>query len=260
VSPSKRERENARKRYERHQARLAEQRAQRLRQRKIAGAALGVLVLVLAVALAIGLTRDDDPLEAAPGAPEATAPADAGAAPTPRQYTLPDPSVAEGRTWTGTITTNVGAIGVELDGAAAPQAVASFVSLAQQGYFDGTPCHRLVTGGIKVLQCGDPTGEGTGGPGYSFGPIENAPADDVYPAGTIAMARIGNDAQSMGSQFFLVYEDSTIPADQAGGYTVLGRMTSGLDVVTAVADAGVQGGRSDGPPATGVTIQGVETQ
>jgi peptidyl-prolyl cis-trans isomerase B (cyclophilin B) len=111
-----------------------------------------------------------------------------------------------------------------------------------------------------VLQCGDPTGQGTGGPGYTFGPIENAPADDVYPAGTIAMARVGNDPQSMGSQFFIVYADTTIPADQAGGYTVFGRVTSGLDVVTAVADAGVQGGEPDGPPATGVTIQGVETQ
>ena len=74
------------------------------------------------------------------------------------------------------------------------------------------------------------------------------------------MARVGGDGGSMGSQFFLVYEDSTIPADSAGGYTVLGRVTSGLDVVTAVADAGVQGGGSDGPPVTGVTIQGVETQ
>jgi peptidyl-prolyl cis-trans isomerase B (cyclophilin B) len=258
VSPSKRERENARKRYERYQARLAQQRAKQLRQRKIAGAVLGVLVLVLAVALAIGLTRDDAPVEAAPATtPEATAPADAG--PTPGQYTLPDPSVAENRTWTGTITTDVGQIGIELDGAAAPQAVASFVSLARQGYFDGTPCHRLATG-IRVLQCGDPTGQGTGGPGYSFGPVENAPADDVYPAGTIAMARVSNDPQSMGSQFFLVYEDTTIPADQAGGYTVFGRVTSGLDVVTAVADAGVQGGGPDGPPATGVTIQGVEAQ
>jgi peptidyl-prolyl cis-trans isomerase B (cyclophilin B) len=257
VSPSKRERENARKRYERHQARLAQQRAKRLRQRKIAGAILGVLVLALAVALAIGLTRDDDPVEAAPTAPEETAPAQTG--PTPGTYTLPDPSLAEGRTWTGTITTDVGTIGIELDGAAAPQAVASFVSLAQQGYFDSTPCHRLSTG-LKVLQCGDPTGQGTGGPGYTFGPVENAPADDVYPAGTIAMARVSNDPQSMGSQFFLVYEDTTIPADQAGGYTVFGRVTSGLDVVTAVADAGVQGGGSDGPPATGVTIQGVEAQ
>jgi peptidyl-prolyl cis-trans isomerase B (cyclophilin B) len=258
VSPSKREREYARKRYERYQARLREK---RMRQRKIAGAVLGALVLLLAIALTIALTRDDAPSTAAPGAtPEASAPADGSTTPTPGAYTLPDPSFAENRLWTGTITTNVGPIGVELDGIAAPQAVASFVSLAQQGFFDGTSCHRLVTGGIKVLQCGDPTGSGSGGPGYSFGPIENAPADDVYPAGTLAMARVGGDASSMGSQFFLVYEDSQIPSDEAGGYTVFGHVTSGLDVVTAVADAGVQGGGSDGPPVTGVTIQGVETQ
>ena len=111
-----------------------------------------------------------------------------------------------------------------------------------------------------MLQCGSPDGTSSGGPGYSWGPIENAPADNVYPAGTIAMARVPDNGSSMGSQFFLVYQDSTIPADSAGGYTVFGHITSGLDVLTAVADAGVQGGGDDGPPVTDVTIQGVETQ
>src|SRR5690606_22140275 len=132
---------------------------------------------------------------------------------------LPDPALAEGRTWQVGLTTTAGGLSLELDGAAAPQAVASFVTLAEDGFFDGTTCHRLVTSGIFVLQCGDPTGTGTGGPGYAYGPIENAPADDVYPAGTVAMARMENDGSSMGSQFFLVYEDSTIPSDAAGGYT-----------------------------------------
>lgn len=250
MSPSKREREYARRRYARYQQNLTATRAKRRHQRNVAGAILAVLVLVLGVGLTVSLTSGGG---AASDTPSVT--------PSPSAtYTLPDPSAAQARTWTGTITTSVGTIGIELDGAAAPQAVASFVSLAQQGYFDNTPCHRLVTGGIKVLQCGDPTSTGTGGPGYSFGPVENAPADGVYPAGTIAMARQSGDGSSMGSQFFLVYEDSTIPADAAGGYTVFGRMTSGLDVVTAVADAGVQGGGADGSPVTGVTIQGVETQ
>jgi len=111
-----------------------------------------------------------------------------------------------------------------------------------------------------VLQCGDPTGTGTGDPGYSYGPVENAPADDVYPAGTIAMARRGGDGESMGSQFFIVYADSTIPSDAAGGYTVLGTVSSGLDAVQAVADAGVEGGAGDGSPASPVIIEGVETQ
>jgi peptidyl-prolyl cis-trans isomerase B (cyclophilin B) len=256
VSSRERERLAARRRQEKHERRLAAQRARQQHRRQVAGAVFAVALVLVGVAFAVNLLGDDGVVDPA-AAPATEVPGDTEPAQT---YTLPDPAFAEARTWTGTITTDVGAIGIELDGAAAPQAVASFVSLAQQGYFDGTSCHRLVTGGIKVLQCGDPTGSGQGGPGYAFGPVENAPADDIYPAGTIAMARVGDDGSSMGSQFFLVYEDSTIPADSAGGYTVMGRVTSGLDVVTAVADAGVQGGGSDGPPVTGVTIQGVETQ
>ena len=76
-----------------------------------------------------------------------------------------------------------------------------------------------------MLQCGDPNGDGTGGPGYTFGPIENVPKDGVYPAGTIAMANAGQP-DSQGSQFFIVYKDTTLPR---GGYTVFGQVTSGLD-------------------------------
>jgi peptidyl-prolyl cis-trans isomerase B (cyclophilin B) len=258
VPSSKREREYERRRYEKWQERLNAKRARRRRQQIIAGGVVGVLVLGVGVTAALLLTGDDEP--AANAAPTPSTAATTPAARTGNGGVLPDAALAEGRTWTGTITTSQGDIGVELDGAAAPQAVANFVTLAQEGYFDDTGCHRLVTSGIYVLQCGDPTGTGTGSPGYSFGPVENAPADDVYPAGTIAMARQGGNAESMGSQFFLVYEDSTIPSDEAGGYTVFGRITSGLDVVQAVADAGVTGGASDGTPATPVTIEGVETQ
>jgi len=170
---------------------------------------------------------------------------------------VPSPSLAQGRDWTVTIEINGQEVGVTLDGAAAPQAVASFLALGDEGFFDGTSCHRLVTKGIYVLQCGDPTGTGSGGPGYSYGPIENAPADDVYPAGTLAMARIGGDGESMGSQFFIVYDESMIPSDAAGGYTVLGTVTSGLDVVTDIADAGTTNGSSDGEPADPAVIDGV---
>jgi cyclophilin family peptidyl-prolyl cis-trans isomerase len=115
--------------------------------------------------------------------------------------------------------------------------------------------------GFGVLQCGDPNGDGSGGPGYSFGPIENAPADNVYPAGTIAMARQGGNGSSMGSQFFIVYEDTTIPADEAGGYTVLGKVTSGLDALkTSVVDAGTEDGSADGKPAIPVTIGTIAVQ
>ncbi|MDN4486729.1 peptidylprolyl isomerase [Demequina sp. SYSU T00039] len=169
----------------------------------------------------------------------------------------PDPATAEGATWTATVSTNQGDLVVELDGAAAPQAVASFLALAGDGYFDGTDCHRLTTAGIYVLQCGDPTGTGTGGPAYRFGPVENAPADDVYPAGTLAMARVGGDGESMGSQFFLVYEDSTIPADAAGGYTVFGHVVDGLDIVDRVAAAGTITGDTDGRPALSVIVNEV---
>lgn len=260
MASSKREREYERRRYEKWQHRLAEKQARRRRTQVVAGGVVGVLVLGIGVTAAVLLGGDDDqPTDAA--STTATEPATTGGeARTGNGGEVPDPALAEDRTWTGSITTSQGDIGIELEGDVAPQAVASFVTLAQEGYFDGTDCHRLVTSGISVLQCGDPTATGTGGPGYAFGPVENAPADDVYPAGTIAMARQGGDGSSMGSQFFLVYEDSTIPSDQAGGYTVFGRITSGLDVVQAVADAGVTGGASDGIPATPVTIEGVETQ
>ena len=154
-----------------------------------------------------------------------------------------------------TIKLGTGDVPVTLDGKGAPCTVNSFESLAKQKYFDGTRCHRLVTAGIYVLQCGDPTGTGSGGPGYSYGPIENAPADNVYKAGTIAMARQGNNAESQGSQFFIVYEDTTIPSDQAGGYTVIGHVTSGLDELKKqVTDKGIEGGKTDGAPAVKTTI------
>ncbi|QAY62738.1 peptidylprolyl isomerase [Xylanimonas allomyrinae] len=249
MASTKRERELAQKRQARWEAKQA--RARRRRQ-VVAASVAGALVLALTGAvIAIGLNDDDTPSSAATTTPTP--------APTPT-VAPPDPSLAENRTWTSTIATSQGDITVELFGQEAPQAVASFVTLAQQGFFDGTPCHRLTTAGIFVLQCGDPTGTGSGGPGFEFGPIENAPADDVYPAGTLAMARRGGDGASMGSQFFLVYQDSTIPSDSAGGYTVFGRITSGLDVVQAVADAGVTGEGSDGPPAKPVTIEGVDTK
>ncbi len=136
----------------------------------------------------------------------------------------------------------------------APIAVDNLVDLVEAGFYEGVGCHRLVTAGIFVLQCGDPKGDGTGGPGYKWGPIENAPTNDLYTAGAIAMARQPNAGDSMGSQFFIVYEDSTIPSDSAGGYTILGRITSGLEYVQQIAEAGVAGGATDGAPNEVVTL------
>lgn len=216
----------------------------RTRDNVIAGIGL---VVVLALATGAQLLY----FSGGPGAPEATP------TPTPSASAVPVPSadLAGDRTWTGALTLNDTALAVELDGAAAPQAVSSTISLVDSGFYDGLTCHRLTTEGIFVLQCGDPNGDGSGGPGYSYGPIENAPADGVYPAGTIAMARQSGNADSQGSQFFIVYEDTTLPADAAGGYTVIGRVTSGLDALrTDITDFGTADGSTDGAPVRPVSI------
>jgi peptidyl-prolyl cis-trans isomerase B (cyclophilin B) len=171
--------------------------------------------------------------------------------------TAPAPALAESRLWTGSMTVAGAALDFELYGDKAPQAVANFVSLAQAGFFDTTNCHRITTEGIYVLQCGDPAGTGAGGPGYSFGPIENAPTDDVYSEGVIAMARQGGNASSMGSQFFIVYKDSTIGSDAAGGYTVFGKVTKNLDAVQKLALIGTANGSTDGNPKSPIPLTAV---
>ena len=209
----------------------------RRRRTNVAVAVVVVVGLVaVAVAVAAMLLGGDEPAAAPATAEQCEAPAPTAVGEPLGFDSAPEP--VEG-SWTVTLQTNCGPVELALDGDAAPQAVGNLVFLAEQGYYDQTPCHRLTTSGIYVLQCGDPTGTGTGGPGYSFGPVENAPADDVYPAGTVAMARIGGDGESMGSQFFVVYQDSTIPSDGVGGYSVLGQVTDGLDVVESVAQGGL---------------------
>lgn len=215
------------------------------------------LVVVLALAVAVQLLY----FNGGPGSTEAEPTATPTPTATPpageNQGDVPSPDLAEGRTWTGTLTLNDIALGVELDGEAAPQAVSSEISLIQSGFYAGTACHRLTKDNIWVLQCGDPVGDGSGGPGYSYGPVENAPADGTYPAGTIAMARQQQNGYSQGSQFFIVYEDTVLPADEAGGYTVIGRVTSGLDALrSGITDAGTADGATDGAPAVPVTITG----
>ncbi|HKV22502.1 MAG TPA: peptidylprolyl isomerase [Mycobacterium sp.] len=161
------------------------------------------------------------------------------------------------------MSTSRGPIGIQLDNGKAPCTVNSFASLAQQGYFDDTTCHRLTTSPqLGVLQCGDPSGTGTGGPGYRFGneyptnqyrisdPALTAPV--MYPRGTLAMANKGSGTN--GSQFFLVYADSMMPPT----YTAFGTIDStGLATLDKVAAAGVDGGSDDGKPATPVTIDSI---
>lgn len=182
-------------------------------------------------------------------APAACAPAAPGA-PNGKQWLIePLPTLAPTATYTATLDTTCGTIGLTLDAAAAPRTVNSFAFLAGEGYFDHTRCHRLTTEGIYVLQCGDPTASGRGGPGYRF-PDENL-TGATYPAGTLAMANAGPGTN--GSQFFLVYRDSQLPPN----YTPFGRITSGMDVLTGVAAAGVAGGGGDGTPAAEIVLNKV---
>ena len=173
---------------------------------------------------------------------------------------VPDLALAEGRVWNGSLNLNGEKLTFDLSGDLAPQAVANFVSLSKNGFYEGVSCHRLVTSGIYVLQCGDPSGDGTGGPGYNWGPIENAPEADLYTEGVLAMARRGGDDSSMGSQFFIVYQDSTIPSDSVGGYTIFGSITGGLDAVKAIAEAGTIDGSSDASPLDEVLISSVSVE
>ena len=221
------------------------------KRRRVRDNIIASIALVIVLALAVGAQLFY--FTGGPGTPEPVA--SETPTPTPEAAEVPSPDLAEGRTWTGSLVLNDIPLGVELDGAAAPQAVSSTISLVQDGFYDGLSCHRLTKDSLWVLQCGDPNGDGSGGPGYSYGPIENAPDDGVYPAGTIAMARQPLNADSQGSQFFIVYEDTTLPADEAGGYTVIGSVTSGLDELRAgVTDAGPTDGASDGAPSVPVTI------
>ncbi|MDP9984377.1 peptidyl-prolyl cis-trans isomerase B (cyclophilin B) [Pseudarthrobacter oxydans] len=170
---------------------------------------------------------------------------------------IPKPETAAGQTFTGELKLNSGTLGVELDGTNAPQAAAVFKSLADQNFYAGLNCHRLTTAEtFGVLQCGSKAGDGSSDPSFAWGPLENTPPDNNYPAGTIAVARSGGNAYGNGTQFFIVYKDTVIPADAAGGYTVVGKVTSGLDVVTNIAAAGLKPGdnATDGAPAEPVTI------
>ncbi|MDR2382245.1 MAG: peptidylprolyl isomerase [Bifidobacteriaceae bacterium] len=259
---------NLKRERERRRALARQQRmiaaAERRRRRQLA---IGItvpaiaVVGVAAVIVMLLVNREDTPTPTtsetptetvdASGATEETA--DPGSTPRATYTAVPDPALAEGREWTGEIVTSVGTLGITLDGAAAPQATANFIQLAGDGYYNASSCHRLTTDGIFVLQCGSLTGDGTDNPGYQFGPVENAPADEIYPTGTIAMARAASE-DSQGAQFFIVYEPSTIP----GGYSVFGQVTSGLEAIEQVAAAGTADGSTDGTPATAVIIEWIE--
>ena len=163
-----------------------------------------------------------------------------------------DPNV-DGRSMIAKLTTNLGTIVLKLDGAAAPCTVASFRHLAENGFYNRSTCHRLTDVGLWVLQCGDPGGNGMGGPGYEYAD-ENLPTSGPYRRGVVAMANSGPDTN--GSQFFISYRDNSLDPD----YSVFGEVISGLEIVDKVAAAG-HDDRDDwgggGKPKLRITIRSV---
>jgi len=275
VVNARRARELARQRAERQAAQRVEERARRRRLSAIAGGAVAVVAVVVALVL---IANGDShskvaALKTSPSpSPSASATTAASYGGTPichykasaaaklageRSYGLPPDRKAKGHP-VATIATNRGTVTVSLDAAAAPCTVNSFEFLAQKGYFNHTPCHRLTdypasaadkSKGLRVLQCGDPTGTGEGGPGFVF-PSENL-TGATYNTGTVAMANTGS-SDTNGSQFFLVWGPSTLPPS----YTPFGTITSGLPVLRAIAEHGETktSGDPDGKPKESVEI------
>jgi peptidyl-prolyl cis-trans isomerase B (cyclophilin B) len=257
VAPSKnteREAREARERLRRYNARQAVHAQQITRRKRDNLFAIGGVLVVAALATVTQVFYFN-------GGPGTPTPAPSISAETPAGQNVgdvPSPTLAENRLWTGTLTLNEIPLGVEFDGALAPQAVSSLLGDVAADYFTGKSCHRLVqTESAGLIQCGSLDGTGAVDPAYSFGPIENAAVDTLYPAGTIAMARAADDAYSNGHQFFIVFQDTVLPDDSVGGYSIVGTVTSGLDqLVAQIASAGIADGAADGPPVVPTTITG----
>jgi cyclophilin family peptidyl-prolyl cis-trans isomerase len=229
-----RQRKLARERYQRQAVRQA-QRARRTRQWSIALTAVVVVagLSVGGVLLAGQSTGSATPKASASTTAHCTYTANPPAA---RKVNFPPTTANKKASYQATITTNRGPIVIDMLNSKAPCTVNSFVSLADQAFYNDTPCPRLSnSGGYYFLQCGDPTGKGTGGPGYEFA-SENL-TGATYPAGTLAMANTGAP-DSNGSQFFLVYKDTSLPPD----YTPFGKIVSGLNILQNVGNHGY------GPP------------
>jgi peptidyl-prolyl cis-trans isomerase B (cyclophilin B) len=219
-------------------------------------AALAALIAVSTLAACGG----DDDSATDPGSSSAESPAEGegtgiacdyvedpmGAA---KEVDLPPSEATQEGEVAATIATSIGDLAITLDADAAPCTVNSIVSLAEQGYYDATTCHRLTTNPqFGVLQCGDPTATGTGGPGYTI--PDELEQTTAYPAGTLAMAKT-SAPDSGGSQFFICYVDTQLPPD----YTVFGSLDeASTQLVADAAAAGTVEGGEDGTPATPVEI------
>jgi peptidyl-prolyl cis-trans isomerase B (cyclophilin B) len=272
------ERARARRRYEEHQKTQKPPVGDATRDKQVFGVILAVILVLAAVVTIpriIGSSDTATPAAATTAASTTPAGSTTGAngllqgqklaagctkppaaQTAPKQQTsVPAKGTAAGKTFVATVKTTCGDMVFELDGTTAPQTVASFINLAKTGYWAPSPCHRVTSEGIYVLQCGDPTGTGQGGPGYTFG-IENAPKDGKYPTGVLAMART-QDPNSNGGQFFITYKETQLPTT-GGGYTIFGKVTKGLDIVDKIAaNKALPPTPTDGTPVSPISILSV---
>jgi peptidyl-prolyl cis-trans isomerase B (cyclophilin B) len=275
VPTDKQRREAARRHLERQLQRRQEREAARKRFTLIASIVGSILLIAVVTIFIVAVTGDnkkgknhtaasDNPTVASPS-PSVSPTPSTSAAPLPlgtckfvaggtaaKKVALPANKASTKGTAVATVKTTQGTLTFTLDRTKAPCAVENFVSLARQKYFADTPCHRLVTKGIYVLQCGDPTGTGSGGPGYSFN--DEVTGKEKYTTGVLAMANGGPNTN--GSQFFIVYKNSTGLGPQ---YTVFGKVTGGMDVVDKVAAKGSdnKNAAGDGAPKLPVKITSV---
>ncbi|MGW2618238.1 peptidylprolyl isomerase [Streptomyces sp. NPDC001500] len=264
VTQEQRKRQLAREKFLRQQQRRTNARRKARMRNSVIASVLGVVVIGSVALYTTGVLKNDDDKKAdassqtTPSAAPSAAkdPCEKPAAGSVKKLTWkkePAVTIDESAKYTMTLATTCGDIGIALKAKAAPHTVNSFSFLAGKGFFDHTKCHRLTTNGIYVLQCGDPTGSGSGGPGYTI-PDENLKdaslKANVYPAGTVAMANTGQ-AHTGGSQFFLVYQDSQLPPS----YTPFGTLTAdGMKVLKKIAAAGENTGAGDGAPNATVVI------
>lgn len=264
VSKEQRQRHLARAKHERQQLRREEARARAKQRNALIGAVVAVLVVAGGGTWIATAMNDDDKSDSANAAdnptsmpteqPTNTAPKTC-AAPAPGEIvpqtypSAPAMTIDTKAAYDMVLKTTCGDITISLDAAKAPKTVNSFNFLAEKKYFDHTACHRLTTGSMAVLQCGDPTGSGSGGPGYQF-EDENL-TGATYPAGTVAMANSGPGTN--GSQFFLVKEASSLPPN----YTPFGKITGGMEVLDKIVTAGTADMSNDGAPHENVVLNTV---
>ncbi|MFF5362197.1 peptidylprolyl isomerase [Streptomyces scabiei] len=271
VSQDQRRRQLAREKFLRQQQRRTSARRKAHVRNAVIASVLGVILVGSVALYTTDVLKGDDKKD--------NAGAEVSQSPSPSPSKAPDPcekpatgkvekltfkkepaiTIDKTATYTMDLRTTCGSIPITMDAAKAPHTVNSFDFLVNKGYLDHTKCHRLTTQGIYVLQCGDPQGTGMGGPGYTI-PDENLKdprlKGDTYPAGTVAMAnqfnaQTGEGKNSGGSQFFLVFQDSPLPAN----YTPFGTISkAGMKVLTKIAKAGENTGMGDGTPNATVVI------